>query len=239
MALSTHSLVVERHHLAADVPERLGDVIGWVHSCSFGVNSAHLPLIVSVKGGLGSTVLDVNIGVWIWILCVFQSYFFLSDSIKSTFSEPHLKRILHKFNSSFGNHCLPFGLHERRDDVTLVFLCDGGEGCDEDLHTSHRFWFVHLYFFSWGHTSGIVKRDEFIGLNVVDQGGHRLIRCHLLSGCALCAGSGQEVTGCPNCLIWTRTMGSSFYLIGCFHFLLILLLCVLLLLIVLRRCLHF
>lgn len=56
VSISTHSLVVERHHLAAYVPKGLGAVIGWVHSCPFGVNPAHLPLIVSEKDGSGSTV---------------------------------------------------------------------------------------------------------------------------------------------------------------------------------------
>lgn len=46
--VDTHCLVVERHHLAAYVPERLGVVIGRVHSCSFGVNSTHLTFVVSV-----------------------------------------------------------------------------------------------------------------------------------------------------------------------------------------------
>lgn len=40
------------------------------------------------------------------------------------------------------------------------------------------------------HTSGIVKRDKLVGLDVVDQRGHRLVCCHFLSSCALW---GQEV----------------------------------------------
>lgn len=66
--ISTHRLVVERHHLAAYVPKRLGVVIGWVHSRSFGVNPAHLPLIVSKKGGLGSTALYLCVCMWTRIL---------------------------------------------------------------------------------------------------------------------------------------------------------------------------
>lgn len=58
MRISTHSLVVERHHLAADVPKRLRWVIRWVHSCSFGINPAHLSLIISEKDGLGGTHLE-------------------------------------------------------------------------------------------------------------------------------------------------------------------------------------
>lgn len=49
VVISTHCLVVERHKLAAYVPKRLGVVVGRVHSCSFGVNPAHLPFIVSEK----------------------------------------------------------------------------------------------------------------------------------------------------------------------------------------------
>lgn len=61
MSISTHRLVVERHHLASDVPKRLRVVIGRVHSCSFGVNPAHLPLVVSEKYGSGSIVLHISI----------------------------------------------------------------------------------------------------------------------------------------------------------------------------------
>lgn len=43
----THGLEVECHHLTADVPEHLGHVIGGVHPGAFGVNPAHLPLVVS------------------------------------------------------------------------------------------------------------------------------------------------------------------------------------------------
>lgn len=63
---STHRLVVERHHLAAYIPERLGVVVGWVHSCSFGVNPAHLPLVVSEKDGLGSTILYLYFSLYIY-----------------------------------------------------------------------------------------------------------------------------------------------------------------------------
>lgn len=59
----THGLVVERHHLAADVPERLWVVIGGVHSGSFRINPAHLPFIISEKDHLGNAVLDSSVFV--------------------------------------------------------------------------------------------------------------------------------------------------------------------------------
>lgn len=34
-------------------------------------------------------------------------------------------------------------------------------------------------------TFGDVEGDKFVGLDVVDQGGHGLVRCHFLSSCAL------------------------------------------------------
>lgn len=43
----THGLEVECHHLTADVPEHLGHVIRGVHPGAFGVNPAHLSLVVS------------------------------------------------------------------------------------------------------------------------------------------------------------------------------------------------
>ena len=43
----TYSLVVERHQLAASVPEELRHVVGGVHSGSFGVNTTQLGLIIS------------------------------------------------------------------------------------------------------------------------------------------------------------------------------------------------
>lgn len=51
----THGLEVECHHLTADIPEHLGLVIGGVHPGAFGVNAAHLPLVVST-GSIGNTV---------------------------------------------------------------------------------------------------------------------------------------------------------------------------------------
>lgn len=49
----THGLEVECHHLTADIPEHLGLVIGGVHPGAFGVNAAHLPLVVST-GSIGN-----------------------------------------------------------------------------------------------------------------------------------------------------------------------------------------
>ena len=43
----THGLEVECHHLTADVPEHLGHVIRGVHPGAFGVNPAHLSLVIS------------------------------------------------------------------------------------------------------------------------------------------------------------------------------------------------
>lgn len=43
----THGLVVQRHHLTAYVPERLRAIVRRVHTCSFGVDSAHLSLVIS------------------------------------------------------------------------------------------------------------------------------------------------------------------------------------------------
>lgn len=94
------------------------------------------------------------------------------------------QRILNKFNASLCNHCLSFGFHERWDHVAPVFLCEGRKDCEEDLHNSHWLWSVHPCFIR-RHTFGMVKRDEFVGLDVVDQGWHCLIRCYFLSSCAL------------------------------------------------------
>lgn len=44
----THGLEVQCHHLTANVPEHLGHVIGGVHPGAFGVNPAHLALVVSI-----------------------------------------------------------------------------------------------------------------------------------------------------------------------------------------------
>lgn len=168
------------------------------------------------------------------------------------------QRILDKFNSSLGNHCLPFRLHERWDGVTLVFLCEERKErkhhttqTDYDLSTCRCFkslccknlLCLNLVLNLGRHTSGIVKGDEFVGLDVVDYGWHRLIRCYFLSGCALW-GDRQEVQWCLNCFRSTRMMWSNescqhsrtLYLIWCLHFLLILFLCVLLLLCVLHSC---
>lgn len=49
----THSLVVERHHLAAGVPKWLRVVVGGVHPGPFGVDPAHLPLVVSEQSCSG------------------------------------------------------------------------------------------------------------------------------------------------------------------------------------------
>lgn len=49
----THGLEVECHHLAANIPEHLGLVVGGVHPGAFGVNAAHLPLVVST-GSIGN-----------------------------------------------------------------------------------------------------------------------------------------------------------------------------------------
>lgn len=54
ISIYTHRLVVECHHLAACIPKRLWVVIGWVHSCSFGVNSTHLSFVVSGRDCWGS-----------------------------------------------------------------------------------------------------------------------------------------------------------------------------------------
>lgn len=56
----THGLEVERHHLTADVPEHLGHVIGGVHPGAFGVNPAHLSLVVSAVALL-ETSLEQNL----------------------------------------------------------------------------------------------------------------------------------------------------------------------------------
>lgn len=89
-------------------------------------------------------------------------------------------------------------------------------------------WFSCCFF--WRHTSGVVKRDEFVGLDVVDQGRHRFVSCHFLSGCAL-----QFVhTRMLRMKGGRQMMWSTLYLIWRLHFLLILLLRVLLLLGVLR-----
>lgn len=73
----------------------------------------------------------------------------------------------------------------------------------EELNNSQWLWFVYLWVFFqvsvvkkkknllclelnvWIHTFCIVKRDEFVGLDVVNQGWHRLIGCYFLSSCAL------------------------------------------------------
>lgn len=132
VSISTHCLVVEGHHLAAYVPKELGAVIGWVNSCSFGVNPAHLPLIVSEKNSSGSTVLYLNVNqdlVYFGpILCQFQP---------AASSQQNQKRILYKIHCSLGNHCLPLGLHERWDDVTLVFFCTRGKDCEKHWHVLH------------------------------------------------------------------------------------------------------
>lgn len=47
-ATLTHGLEVQCHHLTANVPEHLGHVIGGVHPGAFGVNPAHLALVVSI-----------------------------------------------------------------------------------------------------------------------------------------------------------------------------------------------
>lgn len=44
----TWSLKVQRHHLAPSVPKDLRHVITGVHTASFGVDPAHLPLVVAV-----------------------------------------------------------------------------------------------------------------------------------------------------------------------------------------------
>lgn len=44
----TWSLKVQRHHLAPSVPKDLRHVITGVHAASFGVDPAHLPLVVAV-----------------------------------------------------------------------------------------------------------------------------------------------------------------------------------------------
>lgn len=49
----THGLEVECHHLTANIPKHLGLVIGGVHPGAFGVNAAHLPLVVST-GSIGN-----------------------------------------------------------------------------------------------------------------------------------------------------------------------------------------
>lgn len=69
VSIFTHSLVVERHHLAADVPERLWAVIRWVHSCSFRVNPAHLPFIIPERSFRKWSFLKKNL------------YFYLSSVI--------------------------------------------------------------------------------------------------------------------------------------------------------------
>lgn len=43
----THGLEVQCHHLTADIPEHLGHVIRGVHPGAFGVNPAHLSLVIS------------------------------------------------------------------------------------------------------------------------------------------------------------------------------------------------
>lgn len=45
----TWGLEVQRHHLAASVPEDLRHVITGVHAASFGVDPAHLPLVVAAR----------------------------------------------------------------------------------------------------------------------------------------------------------------------------------------------
>lgn len=44
----TWSLKVQRHHLAPSVPKDLRHVITGVHTASFGVDPAHLSLVVAV-----------------------------------------------------------------------------------------------------------------------------------------------------------------------------------------------
>lgn len=47
MCCGTWGLEVERDHLAAGVPEDLRHVITGVHAASFGVDTAHLTLVVA------------------------------------------------------------------------------------------------------------------------------------------------------------------------------------------------
>lgn len=44
----TWSLKVQRHHLAPSVPKDLRHVITGVHTASFGIDPAHLPLVIAV-----------------------------------------------------------------------------------------------------------------------------------------------------------------------------------------------
>lgn len=48
MCCGTWGLEVERDHLAAGVPEDLRHVITGIHAASFGVDTAHLTLVVAV-----------------------------------------------------------------------------------------------------------------------------------------------------------------------------------------------
>jgi len=57
----THGLEVECHHLTADVPEHLGHVVGGVHPGAFGVDPAHLSLVVSTVALL-ETSLEHSLG---------------------------------------------------------------------------------------------------------------------------------------------------------------------------------
>lgn len=89
--ISTHCLVVECHHLAAYVPKVLGAVIGWVDSCSFGVNPAHLPLIVSEKKNVQEAQSYICMWTRIWSILVLFCVSFnqpISEAKKDTQQNP-------------------------------------------------------------------------------------------------------------------------------------------------------